>query len=279
MYSFVSHNGLSINEAFLEFLKRHNLADFQTLMDLRGGSTFKKTDIRSVVRIDIGEGDTGKSFYLKRHHWPWWLKIKAIRERLKKEDARNEWEKMIMLHSLGFRTMTPVAFGEKRMAEIPCSALTLTETIEGAEKLESYIPRHFTLPLTTGKVSEKRALIRKLASLAREFHGKNLNHQDFYLSHLLIRESDGAIFIVDIQRVHKADTISMHDRIKDIAQIAFSSSLSGIFTKSDFMRFIHVYLAKERLGNAEKRMIKKICVKVKKIARHTEKLDGKRMVL
>jgi hypothetical protein len=278
MYSFVSRNGLTINEAFLEFLKRYNLADYQTLMHLGGGSTFKKTDIRSVVKIDIGEGDTGKSFYLKRHRWPWRLKIKAIRERLKKEDARNEWEKMIVLHSLGFKTMTPVAFGEKRMAGIPCSALTLTETIEGAEKLESYIPRHFTLPLTRGKVLEKRALIGKLASLAREFHGKNLNHQDFYFSHLLIRESDGAIFIVDIQRVHGADTVSMHDRIKDIAQIAFSSSLSGIFTRSDFMRFIHVYLAKDRLGTAEKRMIRKIHAKVKKIARHTEKIMGRRMV-
>lgn len=248
-------------------------------MGFGGGSAFKKTSIRSVVRIDIKEGETGKSFYLKRHRWPWRLKIKAFRERLKKEDARNEWEKMIMMHGLGFRTMTPVAFGERRVAGIPCSALTLTEAVEDAEKLEFYIPKHFSLPLTAREVALKRELIGKIASLARELHGNNMNHQDFYLSHLLFRERDGAIFIVDVQRVHRKGRISMHDKIKDIAQLAFSSSITGIFTRSDFMRFIHVYLGQDRLGKTEKRMIKKIHAKVRKIARHTKKLSGGRKIL
>jgi len=272
MYSFIKHNGLLINDTFIEFLKNTNLADFQTLMDLKGGSIFKKNKFRSVVRIAIED----KVFYLKRHFWPWKERIKSIVPWLKKEDAKNEWQSMLLLENLGFNTMVPVAFGEKKRFGMPFFSLTLTENIYDTEKLETYLPMHFSSHLSKEKFFEKIEMIKKLAALVRDFHNKGLNHQDFYLGHLFIRPKNGKIFIVDIQRVHRRETISMHDRIKDLSQLAFSAKGLGIFTRTDFMRFVHLYLDRKKLNRADKKLIRRITTKVARIEKHTDKLLKRR---
>lgn len=272
MYKFVIHNGLLINQGFIEILKDNNLDDFRTLKELEGGSLLKKNRFRSVVRIELKD----KVFYLKRHFWSWKERIKSIVPWIKKEDARNEWENMILLRSLGFNTMTPVAFGEKKIFGIPYFSLTLTENVYDAEKLEHYLPKHFSQPLIKEKIIRKREIIKKLAILARDFHRKGLNHQDFYLGHLFIRPKDEEIFIIDIQRVHHRKKIRMHDRIKDLSQLAFSAKGLGIFTKADFIRFIHTYLERDKLISSDKKIIKKILSKVKRIEKHTIKLLKRR---
>jgi predicted Ser/Thr protein kinase len=66
-----------------------------------------------------------------------------------------------------------------------------------------YFPKHFSPPLSKEGIFKKRELIKRVAILARDFHRNGLNHQDFYLGHLFIRQGDGEIFIIDIQRVHQ----------------------------------------------------------------------------
>ncbi|HJX01832.1 MAG TPA: lipopolysaccharide kinase InaA family protein [Candidatus Humimicrobiaceae bacterium] len=273
VYSFVTCNGLLINERFLEFLKRNNLADFRGLKSFEKGILLKKNRFRSVVKIELED----KILYLKSHFRPWRDGMKAIIPWLKKEDAGNEWRNMLLLNRLGFNTMTPVAFGEKKILGIPYFSLTLTESIYDAEKLETYFPVHFSHPLSNQKVFEKRELIKRIATLARDLHTKGLNHQDFYLGHLFIRHNK--IFIIDIQRMHYKKSIRGHDVIKDLAQLAYSAKRSGIFTKTDFMRFAHSYLDRDKLTNEDKRMGDKIMKKLKKIARHDAKIQRKKLVL
>lgn len=272
MHTFVVHNDLLINKGFLEMLRNSNLADFQALKDFEGGTLLKRNKFRSVMRIEVD----GKIFYLKRHFWPWKERIKSFVPWIKKEDARNEWKNMILLDSLGFNTMTPVAFGEKKRFGMPYLSLTMTENIYDAESLEVYLPKHFSPPLNKSQIYAKRELIRKIANLARSFHNNGLNHQDFYLGHLFIRPDDGELFIIDIQRVHHRKNIRRHDMIKDLAQLAFSAEGLGIFTRTDFMRFIHAYLDREKLTPADKKIIRKILSKVKKIEKHTVKLLERR---
>lgn len=272
MYSFIAHNNLLINEAFFDFLESFHLADFQSLEGLEGGILLKKNEFRSVTRIERGD----KVLYLKRHFWPLKERINAIIPFAKKEDARNEWKNMFLLNSLGFHTMMPIAFGEKKRLGIPYFSLTLTENIYDTEKLEVYLPKKFSPPLTSIKIIEKRELIKKLALLARDFHNKGLNHQDFYLGHLFIRPKDGRIFIIDIQRVHYKKSIRKSDKIKDLAQLAFSAKGINIFTRTDYIRFLHVYCNRERLTIADRRFMKKIIAKKKRIEKHTAKMLAKR---
>jgi hypothetical protein len=273
MYSFILYNGLLINERYLEELKKNNLADFQLLGSVKGGNILKQNRYRSVIKINLKHN----IFYLKKHFWPWKDRIKSLIPWIKHEDARNEWENMILLKNLGFHTMTPIAFGEKRFLKVPCFSFTLTEDIYDAEKLETYLPKHFRSPLNQTQIFKKREFIRKLGAFTREFHGKRLNHQDFYLGHLFYRPAENRIFIVDVQRMHHNKSIRMHDMIKDLAQLSYSAQESGIFTKTDFMRFIHVYLDRNSLTHNDKKTIKKIIAKVRKIARHDSKLKKRKL--
>ena len=269
MYSYIIHRELLINKSFLEFLEGNRLDDFQSLMDYNGAQVLKKNKYRSVTRIEL----QGRIFYLKRHFWPLKERIKNRIPWVKKEDGKNEWENINLLRDHGFSTMVPVAFGEKRELGLPSSTLTLTENIYDAEKLETYLPAHFNPPLTPDMVMRKRNLIKKIAVLARDFHKKGFNHQDFYLGHLFIRPADNTIFIVDLQRMHCSKSTGRRYIIKDLAQIAYSAESVNIFSRTDFIRFAHVYFERDKLNGQHKRLIRKIMAKVRRIARHDAKLQ------
>ena len=269
MHKIIRHNNMLINKDYLELLKDNGLDDFQALKDFKGGSLLKKNKFRSVVRIEIGN----RVFYLKRHFWPWRERLRAINPMLRKEDARNEWNSMLLLNSLGFNTMTPVAFGEEKSFKLTYFSLTLTENLYDAEKLEVFFPRHFKPPLNHEKINNKRAYIKKLAVLTRDLHNNGLNHQDFYLGHILIRKKEDKFFIIDVQRMHKNTIISLHDKIKDLAQLAYSATGLGIFTKTDLLRFFRVYTGNDKLTPDNKKLARSVMLKVKKISKHDAKLQ------
>lgn len=272
MISLVVHNGLSINEACIGLLKESNLASFRELLYFEGGNVLKKKRFRSITIVEL----RGRTFYLKRHVYPLRERIKLLLTWSKREDARNEWENIILLRKLGFNTMNPIAFGERKSWGTPSCSLTMTENIYGAVKLESYLPEHFAHPLSNDKVIRKREIIKSLAMLANDLHGNGLNHQDFYLGHLFIRPDDGDLFIIDVQRMHRRKSIRRRDRIKDLAQLCYSAHCSKVFTNADFMRFVHCYLGRDKLTASDRTLIKDIMSKVKRIARHDAKLQRRK---
>lgn len=272
MPSFSAHKGLTVNADFLDLLVRNRLDEPGLLAGFAGGTAVKKGRHRSVFRIEAGEGPERRTLYLKRHYWPLREKIRYLLPWLKREDAGNEWRNMVLLKELGFRTLTPVAFGTAAKFGVPVFSLTLTEEISGGERLDHYFGSNFAPPLSGERVKEKRALIRRLASLAAEFHGKGLNHQDFYLCHFLFRERDGEIFIVDIQRLHRSGRISTHDRVKDLAQLYYSAERTGIFSRTDYVRFVKWYSGKTRLAESDRELCARVAAKTERIARHDAKL-------
>ena len=269
MYSFVTYNGILINEKFMDILKRNTLDDFHKFMNFNDSNLLKRNKFRSVTKIEIED----KIFYLKRHFWPWEERIKSLVPCAKKEDARNEWNNMLTLSSLGFSTMTPVAFGEEKQCGMPYFSFTLTENLYNAEKLEVFFPKYYTPPLNKEKFKDKRACIKKLAVLARDFHSKGLNHQDFYLGHILISQEDNTFFIIDVKRMHKNKTISLHDKIKDLAQLTYSAKRLEIFTKTDLMKFFLIYTGGDKLTPDNKKLARSIMSKTRNIAKHDAKLQ------
>jgi heptose I phosphotransferase len=269
MHTFIRHNNMLINKDYLDLLKDNGLDTFEALRDFNGGSFLKKNKFRSVARIELGN----RVFYLKRHFWPWRERLRSVNPLMRKEDAKNEWDNMLLLNSLGFNTMTPVAFGEKKKFALSYFSLTLTENLYEAEKLEVFFPRHFKPSLDHEKINEKRAYIKKLAVLARDLHNNGLNHQDFYLGHVLIRQGEDKFFIIDVQRMHKNRTISLHDKIKDLAQLAYSAAGLGVFTKTDLLRFFHVYTGSDKLTPDNKKLARSIMLKTRKISKHDAKLQ------
>ncbi len=272
MYSFCKQGLLLINSRFYDFLVANKIDDFHRLMNMKGDSLHKKNKYRSVVSFQI----EGKTFYLKRHFWPLSDKVKYLLSFHQREDARNEWNNMLLLDRLGFRTVTPVAFGEQQVFGLPKTSLTLTEKLYDAEPLEKYVQNHFIPPLTEAQIRGKRALIRQLAELTRDFHDRGLHHQDFYLGHLFIHLRDHIIHILDIQRVHHRKVLRKRHRVKDLAQLLFSAQGLGVFTAADGMRFAHVYFGRKKLLRHDKHLIRGIAAKSRRIEKHTVKLLERR---
>jgi len=269
MQTFIRHNNMLINKDYLDLLKDNGLDTYQALRDFNSGHLLKKNKFRSVARIELGN----RVFYLKRHFWPCRERLRSITPLLRKEDAKNEWNSMLLLNSLGFNTMTPVAFGEGKRFRPAYFSLTLTENLYDAEKLEVFFPRHFKPPLNHEKINDKRAYITKLAVLTKDLHNNGLNHQDFYLGHILIRQNEDKFFIIDVQRMHKNTTISRHDKIKDLAQLAYSATGLGVFTKTDLLRFFHVYTGSDKLTPDNKKLARSIMLKTRKISKHDANLQ------
>jgi len=282
-FEFIQEGCLWIHWDYHALLKGHGLNRFDALYDLSGGELFKQNRYRSVDRIYL-QGEDGRShiFHLKRHHPPLLARIRSVFTGFRiKDGAENEWGKILRLEEVGIRTMTPVAFGAFRKWGLPYQALTLTEHLYGAEKLEDYLPSHFGEgALSRDKITRKRRIIKETGKWARTFHKAGFHHQDFYLGHIFIKPGQGEDFtlhLIDLQRVREYKRLQRSMVIKDLAQINFSASQLSCLTRTDRLRFLKIYLGKKRLGRSEKDLIRSIEKKTRRISSHTKKLLARRV--
>lgn len=279
---FHKEGGLRIHQDYYDLLKGYGLNSFQRLYDLSGGELFKKNRYRSVVRVSLdGEQGAPHVFHLKRHHPPFWTRLKSIFTGFRIQDgAENEWSKIIRLEEIGIKTMTPVAFGSVRKWGLPFQALTLTEHLYRAEKLEDFFPAHFGGgALGVSQVAQKRRVILETARWALRFHASGFHHQDFYLGHIFIKQGEGetpSFHLIDLQRVREHKRLRRSMLIKDLAQINFSASQLSCLTRTDRLRFLKVYLEKDRFGSSEKDLIRRIENKTRRISSHTRKFLARR---
>ena len=278
---FRREGGLLIHRDFADLLRRHGLNRFDALYGLSAGELFKKNRYREVVRIYLRGEHGGHIFHLKRHHPPLPVRLASIFTGLRiRDEAANEWAKMLRLAEVGIPTMTPVAFGSIRRWGLPYRSLTLTLHLYGAEKLEEYLPARFGGgALGPAQAEEKRRIIRETARWARRFHDAGFYHQDFYLGHIFLRPGEGdgfTLHLIDLQRVREVRVVRRDRVVKDLAQINFSAMQLGCVTRTDRLRFLLAYLGTDRLDAAGRDMVRRIAAKTRRIARHTRKLLARR---
>lgn len=267
----VRSNGLVLHRDFLGILERNDLASFDSLYHAVSGENFSRNPWRRVDRLELRDaGGKRRIFHLKRHALSRADRFKSILKGKKAEDGRNEWDKMMCLLRLGIPTMTPVAYGERRWRGLPWQSLTLTEHLYRSRRLEEWIPD--LERLDPGEAAKRRLkACRELARIAGRFHELGLNHNDFYLGHFFIREEPFTIFLIDLQRVHRRRRIRYRDRVKDLAQMHYSSiRLRGVSPR-DRLRFLKRYLGIERLDRNARRLIADVLKKAGRIERHTRK--------
>ncbi len=82
--------------------------------------------------------------------------------------------------------------------------------------------------------------------------------------------------LIDVQRLRQRAVIPFHFRVKDLAQLCYSALDTGNISRSDCLRFFLIYTDKKRIDKEDRKLIKKILNKVKKIERHTVKLLDRR---
>lgn len=217
---------------------------------------------RRTLRLERG----GRRFYLKLHYGVGWGEILKNLLRLDAPvlGARNEYRAIGELERLGVDTMRVAAFGEAGLNPARRRSFLLTDAIEETQDLEHWLPGLYRPGDSAERLVLKRAVIAKVAWIARQLHDHGVNHRDFYLCHFRIAlPPDGGlprpdrlkIYLMDLHRAQLRPATPHRWRVKDLAGLLYSSLYACRdlhLTSTDYARFIEAYSG-ERLRGAAAR--------------------------
>ncbi|NMG77199.1 lipopolysaccharide core heptose(I) kinase RfaP [Aromatoleum diolicum] len=205
------------------------------------GEIVRDIDGRLTFRFEVN----GRGYYAKLHRGIGWGEIakNLVRLRLPVLGAGNEWRAIQAFHARGLGTMTAVAYGERGRGPARRESFLITEALEPAADLDTYTRDWARTP---PPVALKRALIARVASIARGMHEAGINHRDFYLCHFLLDLEPAPsaealrLSVIDLHRAQLRPRTPRRWRDKDLAALYFSALDIGL-TRRDKLRFLRDY--------------------------------------
>ena len=238
---------LAMNDAFelsIDFRKRWPTPpDFDQLMALEG-DVFRQVARRRTLKFYLG----GKSYFIKIHQGVGWPEIfkNLLQLRWPVLGARNEYRAILRLQQLGVETMTLAGYGNRGWNPAEMDSFVVTESLEHTISLED-LTRDW--PANPPQTALKRALIQRVAEMARQLHTHGVNHRDLYICHFLLQlnehdqldlESGLHLYLIDLHRVQIRNRTPERWVVKDVAALHFSSMGCGL-SQRDRFRFMRIY--------------------------------------
>ena len=276
-FDIITVRNLEVNTAFRDILLQNGLETFESFMRHAHVEIVKQAVAeRSTVKLMLRDGRGESTFFLKRHTSPRLREyLKLLTRFSRPKSAFNEWQAIIRFHEMKRPTMVPVAAGEKKgRFGIVNQSFVLTEEIKDAKRLDHYLEKWNENPLSPKQIKRKRQLIDRLAMITRRMHSSGLNHRDYYLCHVFLREKnqekDFELFVLDLHRVDIRHKVGQRWVVKDLAALNYSS-LGLPIHATDRIRFLKAYLQKDRLDEKDHRLLRQVLRKTRKIAGHAKK--------
>jgi heptose I phosphotransferase len=126
----------------------------------------------------------------------------------------------------------------------------------------------------------KRRAALELARLTRILHGYGRYHKDLYLCHFFVQRPTpndqgprrGEMFMIDLHRMRQHRLTGWYWRIKDLAQLLYSSDLPQV-TVWDRVRFFRAYLGRR----VDRRLLSAVVLKAGRYRRHNHKQSARPM--
>lgn len=208
------------------------------------GDTYRDMGDRRTSRFEFDGG----AYFIKTHSGVglgeilknlFYLRIPVL-------GAENEYRAIARLHKLGVETMTAVAFGSRGWNPAQQQSFLITRALEPTVPLDEYCDPQV---LAAMGVSERRALVRRLARISRTLHDNGINHRDYYLCHFLLDTSasyvdvpvsERPIYVIDLHRVQMRRRTPRRWRHKDLAALYYSARRVG-FDRRDVWCFLREY--------------------------------------
>lgn len=208
------------------------------------GETYRDMGDRCTTRFEFDD----QAYFVKTHSGVGIGEIlkNLIYLRIPVLGAENEYRAIGRLNELGVETMKTAAFG--RVGWNPSSerSFLITEALEPTEPLDEYCTPEV---LSAMGVTERRALVRRLARISRTLHDSGVNHRDYYLCHFLLDTSEQfvgvpiskrPIYLIDLHRVQMRYRTPRRWRHKDLSALYYSGRRVG-FDQRDMYCFIREY--------------------------------------
>lgn len=214
------------------------------------GERYRELGNRRTLRFALA----GRRYFLKVHYGAGWKEIlkNLFQLRLPVLGARNEWRAIQRLQELGIETMTLAGYGERGRNPAARQSFIVTEALEETVSLEDFCAPWAHRALNPAEIRLKRALIRRIAGIARILHTNGVNHRDFYICHFLLDRAGVVrgrppetlrLSLIDLHRAQLRRHTPRRWIVKDIGALYFSSMRIGL-TRRDLYRFMTEYRGK-----------------------------------
>lgn len=206
------------------------------------GEVLRALEGRRTLRTEIA----GRAYYAKIHRGVGWGEIlkNLFSARLPVVGAGNEWRAIRRLTALGVDTMRAVAFGERGWNPATRHSFILTEELAPTISLEDFCRSWNDGIAVPPAPTFKRALVERVAVMARRMHRGGVNHRDFYLCHFLLHlpvdTQAPKLSLIDLHRAQVRSGVPRRWRDKDLAALHFSALEIGL-TRRDRLRFLRAY--------------------------------------
>lgn len=259
--------GLFVNERCLGVFRDAGLDSMEGVFSYSAGDELVKENIgkyRSRTMFDI----EGRTYFLKRYdnvprsrqlaNW--------IDHREKKSTSSFDRGPADIFKKAGINTPKVAAFGAEWENGFEKRSFIITERIENADSLERKLPDCFGGAVPAENHKKRCEFINTLADFARRFHDSGLRHRDFYLAHIFLSGND-RLYLIDLQRVFRPMVLSGRYRVKDIAQLHYSSP-GDVISCADRLRFLKRYFGREKLTPGDRRFIRRVKAKAWRMADH-----------
>lgn len=222
--------------------------DFQggdpfTSLHTMDGKVYREVKGRKTLQFQLN----GKSYFVKFHFGVGWREIAKnfVQFRVPILGAKNEWQAINKLQSLGIATMTSVAYGSRGWNPARRQSFIVTEDLSDTISLEDYC-REWCYK--TPEFSLKLNLISHVAQISRSMHRGGVCHKDFYLCHFLLakksfRQGNNknlTLSLIDLHRALVKKNLSQRWVVKDIGSLYYSAMNIGL-TQRDLFRFMKIY--------------------------------------
>jgi lipopolysaccharide core heptose(I) kinase len=217
-------------------------ATFDTFLALEG-EIFRQIGDRKTLRFVVDS----KGYFIKIHAGVGWREIfkNLLQGRLPVLGAKNEVRAIQRLTELGIGTTPLAGYGWRGWNPARQESFVITEELTDTVTLEELSIDWASKP---PPLALKRALIRKIAAIAKTLHENGINHRDFYICHFNLQpktsgKKEFPLYLMDLHRTQIRARTPERWIIKDIAGLHFSSMDCGL-TARDRLRFIRAYRGK-----------------------------------
>lgn len=268
--------GCFILDKHVKSFEALGLCCIDDFINFQGGNKITTKIVASFRnRVCLTAGEPAKNFYLKTYnHPPMKIQISNWIDHTKRlSTAAYDYMPALELDKIGIKTPIVAAFGEVMGCCFEKKSFILTEEISDGVSLERYVPEFFRPSFMAGKRNKQLEFINGFADFARKFHENGFRHRDYYLAHIFWGQDSG-FQMIDLQRVFKPRLLSYKYRVKDIAQLYYSSAAS-VYSKTMRLRFYKKYANIEKITARDKRFIGKVKAKAARMAVHDSKKGRK----
>lgn len=263
-----------IAPAYRASLARAGLMTFDAMMATHDGRLLRALPQRENWRLELPDAHEGRrGAYLKKHrerHWldhlRRWLGIGS-----EASAGRTEAENIVRLQRDGIAVMKLIAFGEQRRDGGPLESFVLTEELAGYRQLDHFLRQRFARRTRAPQPRDWDLdnLLAAVADVTRRFHALGYNHRDLYCCHFFIREPAAGQFdikLIDLQRVEHRRRLRGRWIVKDLAQLAYSVPADRV-SCTQKLAFFKRYLGVGKLRDRDKRLIRRVLAKVRRLVR------------